>query len=75
MAGAMIQCLINRYLSDNAATDAISSRLREISPSLYSTEDAICSKVSVYYTAQRMPSAPRLVSFTVQHRGCHLLQG
>ena len=44
MASALIQCLISRYLNDNAATDAISSRLREICPSLYSSEDAICAK-------------------------------
>ena len=30
ISGALIQCLISRYLNDNAATDAISSRLREI---------------------------------------------
>ncbi len=46
MAGALIRCLINRYLNDMAATDAISARLREICPSLYSTEDAVCSKAN-----------------------------
>ena len=45
IASALIQCLITRYLSDNAATDAISARLREVSPTLYSAEDAVCSKV------------------------------
>ncbi|XP_019645345.1 PREDICTED: nuclear pore complex protein Nup155-like isoform X1 [Branchiostoma belcheri] len=43
---ALITCLINRYLGDDATTDAISSRLREVCPSLYSTEDAVCSKAN-----------------------------
>ena len=46
MSAALIQCLINRYLNDNAATDAISSRLRDICPSLYSSDDAVCSKAN-----------------------------
>lgn len=45
MCGALIASLINRYLDDNATINAISSRLREICPSLYSQDDAICSKV------------------------------
>lgn len=45
LCGSLIQCLINRYLDDNATTDAISSRLREVCPSLYSTDNATCSKV------------------------------
>ena len=49
LCGTLIQCLINRYLDDNATTDAISSRLREICPSLYSTDDATCSKVKSQY--------------------------
>ncbi|CAH1772348.1 unnamed protein product [Owenia fusiformis] len=44
ITAAMITCLVNRYLGDNATTDAISSRLREVAPSLYSVEDATCSK-------------------------------
>ncbi|KAK2179646.1 hypothetical protein NP493_478g02009 [Ridgeia piscesae] len=40
----LIHSLINMYLGDNAATDAISHRLREVCPTLYSPEDAICSK-------------------------------
>ena len=42
----MITALIALYVDDNAATDAISERLREVCPSLYSVEDALCSKVS-----------------------------
>ncbi len=33
-----------RYLNDNASTDAISRRLREVCPTLYQAEDAISSK-------------------------------
>ncbi|XP_064606018.1 nuclear pore complex protein Nup155-like [Liolophura sinensis] len=46
MCGALITCLINRYLDDNATINAISSRLREICPSLYSQDDAVCSKAN-----------------------------
>ena len=45
MCGVLIQCLVNGYLNDNASTDAISVKLREVCPSLYSTDDATCSKV------------------------------
>ena len=45
LCGALINCLILRYLDDNATIDAISSRLRDTCPSLYSTDDATCSKV------------------------------
>ena len=41
----LITSLINCYIGDNATTDAISMKLREICPSIYSQEDAICSKV------------------------------
>ncbi|XP_022087297.1 nuclear pore complex protein Nup155-like [Acanthaster planci] len=42
----LITALINFYTGDNATTDAISSKLRDICPSLYSREDAICSKAN-----------------------------
>lgn len=35
-----------RYLNDHASVDAISSKLREVCPSLYRNEDAACSKVT-----------------------------
>lgn len=47
MCASLITCLIDRYLDDNATIDAISSRLREVCPSLYSSDDATCSKVRV----------------------------
>ncbi len=42
-----------RYLKDNASTDAISHRLREICPSLYANEDAISSKAHEMLIAAR----------------------
>jgi len=53
IASALIQCLICRYLSDNAATDAISSRLREVCSSLYSSDDAVCSKANELLTVAK----------------------
>ena len=48
MSHVLITSLINMYLDDNAATDAISARLREVCPSLYSSEDQVYAKVSIY---------------------------
>ncbi|KAL3869881.1 hypothetical protein ACJMK2_042508 [Sinanodonta woodiana] len=42
----LINCLISRYLDDNATIDTISSKLREVCPTLYSTDDATCSKAN-----------------------------
>lgn len=44
-----INGLINTYLADSASIDSISAKLREVCPSLYKNEDAICSKVSHHY--------------------------
>jgi len=44
MCGTLVNCLISRYLDDNATVDAISAKLREVCPNLYSTDDATCSK-------------------------------
>lgn len=41
----LIKRLIDLYISDSAATDAISSRLRDVCPSLYSCGDELYSKV------------------------------
>ena len=38
------QAVIGIYLGDNAKTDAISNRLREVCPGLYNNDDAISSK-------------------------------
>ncbi|XP_065566663.1 nuclear pore complex protein Nup155-like isoform X4 [Artemia franciscana] len=46
VCSSLINSLINRYLADSASTDSISSRLRDVCPSLYRSDDAICSKVN-----------------------------
>lgn len=48
MTNALIAALIDMYLLDNASTDSITDQLRVKCPSLYSSEDATCSKVSKY---------------------------
>ncbi|XP_052257804.1 nuclear pore complex protein Nup155-like [Dreissena polymorpha] len=58
LCGSLIQSLINRYLDDNATTDAISTRLREICPSLYSTDDATCSKANEMLQLARQSQSP-----------------
>jgi len=45
MADVLIKRLIDLYICDSAATDAISSRLRDVCPSLYSCGDELYSKV------------------------------
>lgn len=42
----LISALVDRYLDDSANTDAISGKLREVCPSLYRTEDALCTKIN-----------------------------
>lgn len=42
----LINALINRYIGDNSTTDAISSKLRELCPSLFSRDDAIATKAT-----------------------------
>jgi len=42
----MINGIIQQYLGDNACTDVISNKLRETCPSLYSLDDAKCSKAN-----------------------------
>ncbi|PVD22911.1 hypothetical protein C0Q70_16171 [Pomacea canaliculata] len=53
VCASLVTCLINRYLDDNATVDAISSRLREVCPSLYSMDDATCSKANELLQAAR----------------------
>uniref|UniRef100_A0A915KM36 Nucleoporin Nup133/Nup155-like C-terminal domain-containing protein n=1 Tax=Romanomermis culicivorax TaxID=13658 RepID=A0A915KM36_ROMCU len=36
----LVLCLMNQYLSDKATTDAISGRLRQVCPSLFTSDDA-----------------------------------
>lgn len=43
---SLIVNMINSYLEDNASVDQISLKLREICPSLYKHEDAVCSQAN-----------------------------
>lgn len=49
LTGALIASLINCYIRDNAAVDGIIAHLQDICPLLYSTDDAVCSKVSALF--------------------------
>ena len=44
LSARLVSAVIQLYLADNASTDAISHRLRNVCPSLYHCEDAISSK-------------------------------
>jgi len=46
VATGLISRLVALYLDDNATTDAISAKLRNLCPSLYSADDAVCSKAN-----------------------------
>nr|CAD7193577.1 unnamed protein product [Timema douglasi] len=46
LCSLLINNIINRYLNDNASVDAISTKLREVCPNLYKSEDAACSKAN-----------------------------
>ncbi|XP_011313670.1 nuclear pore complex protein Nup155 [Fopius arisanus] len=38
--------LIDSYLGDNTSVDVVSTRLRDVCPNLYKSEDAVCSKAN-----------------------------
>lgn len=44
ICSALIDSLIKCYLDDSASTDAISERLRDVCPNLFSNDDAVCTK-------------------------------
>lgn len=43
---SLIIALVNAYLSDNSTVGAISTKLRDVCPTLYRHEDAVLYKVS-----------------------------
>ncbi len=53
LCNRLVQTVVDMYLKDNASTDAISHRLREICPTLYASEDAISSKAHEMLIAAR----------------------
>ncbi|XP_035916028.1 nuclear pore complex protein Nup154 [Anopheles stephensi] len=46
VCGLLIVTLINSYLADNASVGSISSKLREVCPTLYRQEDAVSHKAT-----------------------------
>uniref|UniRef100_A0A0A9XMF7 Nuclear pore complex protein Nup155 n=1 Tax=Lygus hesperus TaxID=30085 RepID=A0A0A9XMF7_LYGHE len=46
LCSSLINTVINLYLNQCASVDSLSSKLREVCPSLYKTEDATCTKVN-----------------------------
>lgn len=44
ICSSLISALMNCYLDDSASTDAISERLRDLCPSLFSNDDAVSTK-------------------------------
>nr|CAB3264505.1 nuclear pore complex protein Nup155 [Phallusia mammillata] len=53
LCSALISTLVTKYIDDNNTVDALSGQLREVCPSLYSPDDAICSKASELLSAAR----------------------
>ncbi|KAI9555074.1 hypothetical protein GHT06_017589 [Daphnia sinensis] len=56
----LINALIHRYLDDAASTDAISEKLRQVCPSLYRNEDALCTKVNEQLLKARTTTMSRM---------------
>ena len=54
LSARLVSAVIQQYLADNASTDAISHRLRNVCPSLYHCEDAISSKVLLLSRSLKM---------------------
>lgn len=59
VSGKFIQALIAVYLGDDARTDAISGRLREVCPGLYNQDDALSSKAQEILIKARNQGNPR----------------
>ena len=45
ICSSLISALMNSYLDDSASIDAISEKLRDLCPSLFSNDDAVSTKV------------------------------
>ncbi|XP_053623527.1 nuclear pore complex protein Nup154 [Plodia interpunctella] len=59
VACLLLGSLVAGYLRDNASVDGISQKLRQLCPSLYRQEDAICSKANellMFAKQQKNPS-------------------
>ncbi len=47
ICSVLISSLMNCYMDDSASIDAISERLRDVCPSLFSNDDAVMTKVNM----------------------------
>lgn len=47
ICSSLISALMNCYLDDSASVDAISEKLRDLCPSLFSNDDAVSTKVNM----------------------------
>lgn len=47
ICSSLISALMNCYLDDSASVDAISEKLRDLCPSLFSNDDAVSTKVKM----------------------------
>ncbi|XP_059140242.1 nuclear pore complex protein Nup155-like [Physella acuta] len=74
ICSTLVNCLISRYLDDNATIDAISSKLREICPTLYSSDDATCSKANELLQAAKVNQNQQEKQQQLQ-QSLHLLKG
>lgn len=66
VSAKLIQALIAVYLGDDARTDAISSRLREVCPGLYNQDDALSSKAQEILIKARNQMNPRQKETMIQ---------
>lgn len=53
----LITSLVSCYLDDNASVETLSSRLRDICPTLFSADDAVCSKATEILSIARNSAA------------------
>ena len=50
LTSSLISSLLNRYAGDTGMTDSLTARLRDLTPSLFSQDDAIASKATELVT-------------------------
>ncbi|KAH9488744.1 hypothetical protein Btru_059325, partial [Bulinus truncatus] len=74
VCSTLVNCLISRYLDDNATIDAISDKLRQVCPTLYSSDDATCSKANELLQAAKVNQNKQEKEQQLQ-QALHLLKG
>lgn len=58
LTSALAGSLVRSYLEDNATTEAVSNRLRDVCPTLYRSEDALFTKAQEILLAARTERSP-----------------